>query len=300
MPLLSAFAAAEIPATLLKGTALAYSLYPSPALRQRGDSDILLPRNRAAEVRAILAAQGFRRGVDSKIGLGDAANRQEAWTHVGADGGPHVVEPHWAVMAAWALDRVLPVAAVTACAVAIPALGPGVRRLANPDALYHACLHRAVHVQSPYFVGEEMILGGDRLIWLYDIHLLAPRLSDTEWEGFVVTAARDGTSGICHAALARAQSLLATGIPEDALARLAAGPARGPIPAYLASRSLWMRLLRDLAALPGPAARVAHARAFLLPTGAYLRDKYPDSPGWPLPLLHARRLAERLARSRLQ
>ena len=44
----------------LKGAALAYGYYPSPALRQMRDIDLLLPADQAVEARALLLGHGFR------------------------------------------------------------------------------------------------------------------------------------------------------------------------------------------------------------------------------------------------
>ncbi|MEN8261380.1 MAG: nucleotidyltransferase family protein, partial [Pseudomonadota bacterium] len=57
--LLDALANRQIPALLMKGAALAYTLYPSPGLRPRSDTDILIPESAAAPARARLETLGF-------------------------------------------------------------------------------------------------------------------------------------------------------------------------------------------------------------------------------------------------
>lgn len=57
--LLSALNAAGIVATLLKGTAVAYDLYPAPPTRSRGDTDLLVGPDDLAETRTVLAQCGF-------------------------------------------------------------------------------------------------------------------------------------------------------------------------------------------------------------------------------------------------
>ena len=46
---LAALAQADLPVLLLKGAALAYTLYPEPHLRERCDTDLLLPSREDAE-----------------------------------------------------------------------------------------------------------------------------------------------------------------------------------------------------------------------------------------------------------
>ena len=51
--LLQAFVDAGITALLLKGSALAYDLYPEPSIRARGDSDVLVAPDKLSEARQI-------------------------------------------------------------------------------------------------------------------------------------------------------------------------------------------------------------------------------------------------------
>jgi hypothetical protein len=57
--ILPAFAAASIDAVVLKGAALAWSVYPSPALRPMGDLDLLVPRAAARAAQLSLQRLGF-------------------------------------------------------------------------------------------------------------------------------------------------------------------------------------------------------------------------------------------------
>ena len=43
----------------------------------------------------------------------------------------------------------------------------------------------------------------DRFKWLYDIHLLASRLTDAEWERFTTLAAARGIAAVCREGLER-------------------------------------------------------------------------------------------------
>ena len=59
---LAALAQADLPVLLLKGAALAYTLYPEPHLRDRCDTDLLLPsREEAEQAWRVLQTLGYQR-----------------------------------------------------------------------------------------------------------------------------------------------------------------------------------------------------------------------------------------------
>ena len=60
-PIVSAFAAAGVPALVLKGPEFADRLYPEPVLRPFTDLDLLLPRNALGDAGAVLGRLGYRR-----------------------------------------------------------------------------------------------------------------------------------------------------------------------------------------------------------------------------------------------
>jgi hypothetical protein len=298
VPVIEAFAAAGIPAIVLKGTALAYSLYPSPALRQRGDTDILFPKGRAEAVRRILQTHGFKRSRDSKIGAGTEAIRQELWSSQAADGTEHAIDVHWGVMNAWSLAGLFESDEVISRAEPLPRLSPLARRIGNADALYHACVHRGVHIRSPYYVGADALSGGDRLIWLHDIHLIVATLGDDDWREITARAVRDGTADLCLDALKGARQRLGSSVPSQVLEELESRVVSDGPSVYLARASFGQRLRADLSAVPGLVGKIAFLRSVLFPARDYMAAKYPDMARSPVALLHLRRLRDRLRRAR--
>jgi len=59
-------------------------------------------------------------------------------------------------------------------------------------ALLLACMHRGTHRHNPYYVSGEPHTGGDRLIWLYDLHLLAESFGEHDWQSFIARADAKG------------------------------------------------------------------------------------------------------------
>ncbi len=77
---------------------------------------------------------------------------------------------------------------LAARAVPLPALGRNAHAIAPVHALLLACIHRAGHANAPYHVDGIASPEGDRLIWLYDIHLLVGGMSAGELDEFVALA----------------------------------------------------------------------------------------------------------------
>lgn len=134
-----------------KGTALAYSIYPSPDLRPRTDVDLLIDERDLDAVRAAFASIGFRETV--------SVIRQHMFSRVDANRIMQSYDVHLDITNNATTAGVLGYEELRARAVPIPALGAIAPSL--EDALLYACVHRVVHHHDI-----------DRLIWLYDIHLL--------------------------------------------------------------------------------------------------------------------------------
>ncbi len=289
VPLLAALDAAGVGSVLLKGTALAYGLYPEPAQRTRGDTDLLVAPDDLDRARDALVKLGF--GCTMPM-VADAAapERQESWTFIASDGGLHEIDLHVDVFSSPALKPVLEGAEALAGATPLPALSPVARALPLPLALLQACLHRAQHVVSPYSVAGQWHYGGDRLIWLVDIDLALRAMTRADHDRFQQAALSAGVGPICAAALRSAVALLQTPCAEDMIEALENAP-RGPAARYLSqSRSLG-RVMSDLHAIPGLKGKLQHAGLRLFPPASTLRASYPDLEDAALPRLHLRRIS---------
>lgn len=193
---LSALARRGVEALILKGTALAYDLYPAPELRPRSDTDLLIARDDLPAVRATMLALGFEEHPSS----GDEHGlRQAVFTR--APG--MVYDVHWAATNVPAFDAVLQFAELRTRALELPLLGPHARGLSHVDALLMACIHRVAHHHD-----------SDRLIWLVDIDLLRQRLSRQEHERFWRLASEGRVVGVCARSIEVADAWLSR-TPHD-------------------------------------------------------------------------------------
>ncbi len=273
---LSALASAGIGALLLKGVHLAYAWYPRPDLRPRMDTDLLVPPGSRAGVDEVLRGLGYER---LRQATGELLTYQAPYEKRRDGVAVHLIDVHWRIANPQPFGGVLVYDELASAAVPVAALGPAARGLSAVDALLLACVHRVAHHHD-----------SDRLIWLYDIHVIAAQLGAAAWGRFLDLAARRMVAGVCQRSLEQAVRRFQTAIPAWVRAdpRLRAAPAE-PTAAYLRPRRHVHRVLDDLTALPTWRDRVQLVREHLFPSRRYMREVYDVTSRAPLPLLYARR-----------
>ena len=176
---LTAFEKSGIRVLILKGTGLAYDIYPSPELRPRGDTDLLIAESDLDAVRAIM----HERGYTSPLTSGDSlAVRQQSFTR-----GGHVYDVHWDVANSPVVRDALPFEELLSRAIPIARIAPNALAPSHVDALMLDCIHRVIHHHDI-----------ERLIWLYDIHLLREAMTSAEHAHFWRMAADRGLVAICE------------------------------------------------------------------------------------------------------
>lgn len=282
---LDALQQAGIRPLLLKGAALAYSHYANPAFRPRGDTDVLIPEPQVGPTASVLERLGYARtsGV-----TGALISYQADWSRRDGVAISHHLDVHWRINNSQILAKMLNYDELDARATALPALGPHARALVPVHALLLACIHRAGHASAPYFADGQAYLGGNRLIWLYDIHLLITRMSDAELAEFVALATSRHARAICLDALQACIERFATPVAPSVLAGLAHSGRREPAALYLRS-GLARQMVGDFVALGGVTQRARWLKELAFPPAEYMRRHYPDSAARWLPVLYARR-----------
>ncbi|HKR65507.1 MAG TPA: lasso peptide biosynthesis B2 protein, partial [Thermoanaerobaculia bacterium] len=179
------------------------SLYPSPELRPRGDTDLLIDRRDLAPLREVMRARGY----DERPTSGDAlAVRQHAFSRIDAFGATHVYDVHLDVANSPVFAKVLRHDELRDDAVPLPAISAIARGLSHVHALLLACVHRVAHHDD-----------SDRLIWLYDIHLLRERMTDAEHERFWRLAAEREVLAVCAHSIELAETSFCVGTAASAV-----------------------------------------------------------------------------------
>lgn len=265
--LVSQFEEAEIPVLLLKGTALAYSVYPAPALRSRGDTDLLIEAKDRQRTAAVLAQAGFK-----STGPTRPSDLQAGYERIDPSGARHVIDLHWAVNNSPLLENVWTFEELEARSHRLPALSPLARGLSKVDALIHACLHWAINRHVPYHYGSDCRAGGDRLIWLYDMKLLAESLDAEDLADLRQQLSAKCLASVCLPALRSAQSRLESKTLADLIEQLA--PLNKATWRAWALSGGWLR--RSFGELVATRNRASHLRDLLVASPEALRERYPN------------------------
>jgi hypothetical protein len=196
----AALSGAGFRAAVLKGAALAATVYREPYLRPRCDTDILVDHGSAEAVAALFGDLGYTADVETS---GALVTAQRHFNRLDTTGGRHAWDVHWRVSNAHAVADVLTLDGIAASGNRVPAL-EGLLAPNPPDALSLACVHRIAHHHD-----------APDLIWLHDIHLLAGALSPHDWSVFTTTAQAGRVWPLCARSLARARTRFATVYPRE-------------------------------------------------------------------------------------
>lgn len=282
---LQALAEAGIKALLLKGGSLAYSHYDNPVLRPRGDTDLLIPSRARCTTEEVLRRLGY---VPSLQMAGEFISYQANWACRDRLGVIHDLDMHWRVNNSQVLAKLLDYEELAARSTDVPRLCANAHALAPVHALLFACMHLAGHRFAPLYVDGIAYPAGTRLIWLYDIHLLATALSPAELEEFAALALHKRMAAICRDALVRSIECFGTQVPQSLLAQLRPDAAAEPSARYCNAGPAG-RMADDFLALDGMGAKLRLLRELFFPSEAYMRAKYCGAALSWLPFLYARR-----------
>ena len=285
---LAALAERNIRPLLFKGSALAYAIYPHPSLRPRNDTDVLVPERDVPGARAALAALGYGDAVQCD---GELLFRQFELRRLDDLGARHVLDVHWAVSTQAAFADLLPYEELRPRSVPLTALGPHAAGFGLVDALLLALIHPVMHHKND-----------ERLLWIYDVHLLAGRLERAGFTDLVHRARAKRIAAICARGLERARRLFGSAVPDGVLAELDAMPATDqPTARYLAPGRGWLdETVSSLRGLGSWRKRLRLVKEIAFPSPAYMLRAYGVAgSGWSkalLPALYAHRGMRGVAR----
>lgn len=268
---IKALQCAGLSPVVFKGQALAYTMYPQPWLRPRTDIDALVERDAFEATVDALTRQGYERAgaIDADLVLPQLS------LHKRRHGMNHVWDVHWRVSNRPALGDVLSYAAIRAGALetnvdGVPFLTPD-----RVHSLLIACVHLIGH-----HAGEL------RLIWLYDIHLLAELLDDSEYRRFLDEAAAPAPMrAACHAALALTQHY----IPSERIDALCRALDPGAGARWRMNRFYITGLVADAGAV-GRGKRLRFVGQHVFPSADYMMKRFAIRHRWQLPFWYAMRI----------
>lgn len=270
---LQSLADAGVQPVLLKGTPLSFALYPACGLRPRADTDLLIAHADIAATDRVLCALGYTtaNSISGKLIM-----------HQRAYAGPIALDVHWKVLNPAMFADLLTLENLRAKAVAVPKLGPHAFAAGAVHSLLLSCVHRVAHHGPDH---------SDRLIWLYDIHLLLQQMDEPAFEEFAQLAASLKVRSVCLAGIRAAQNWFSTNAFEHIISGMLDVPdaAAEPTARYLQPGLNRLDLLKlDAQHLTG-LSRLRLLREHLFPPAGYMLRKYNTSRRLLLPALYLHR-----------
>ncbi|MDX1513449.1 MAG: nucleotidyltransferase family protein [Gammaproteobacteria bacterium] len=278
-------AARRIYPLLIKGTPLGYTHYSSPALRPRGDTDMLIPEKHREPVKRVLKELGY--GWDNAVS-GKLITYQFTAEKRDRHGVEHALDIHWRLSNLQLFSELFGYDELFEGSLPLGALGNNARTICPIHALILACAHRAGHIQAPYYVGERAYYGGNRLIWLYDIHLLLTRMIGGEVEAFANLAAEKKVTAVCLDGLLRVREHFHTELPAGLVASLSESGGDEPSARYL-EPGAFRHFIGEIRALPDWRTRAALVKEHAFPPADFVMRKYHVSSRAWLPALYLHR-----------
>lgn len=267
---LECLAEVGITAILLKGAALSKIVYGKTGARGMGDLDLLVSREDAPTAIGAISALGYARSRIAPRPGSDLVYENEVMLCK-----PGIVdvfvEVHWNLFDSPHHQQRLPLAWFWGTATAV-SIGKASALVLGPEAqILHLCGHLYLHHGN---VPEP------RLLWLNDIAEVLEQTQDQiDWEELLarardcdlvlpvqqvlIPAAEEWGARVPQEVLAQLRRLRPSPAEEKVFARLTAGP-----------RPAGQRFRDDLASLPEWRVRLGFAWVNLLPSPAYMRQRY--------------------------
>jgi hypothetical protein len=284
--LLDLFAAEGIPLILLKGIALAATVYPDPAQRTMCDLDFLVHREDLARVSTLLEARGYRPYAELSAGIREELGGELCYLP-GDDRG-YTVEPHWHLLNSSGYAQRSDIAWFWEHTVPLEIEGRQALMLSPEAQVIHLAAHLVVHHQ------------GQGLRPAYDIALVLRRYGEQlDWDLVVEAAQALSLEHTLGEAFGRVSAAWQVDVPAAVLARLegrrqtlsqrmtlASARSRGKDTAWLAM----------MGAAPGVRGKATIAFRAVFPNRQFMQWRY--GPAGPLRLagLYAYRIGQGLVR----
>jgi hypothetical protein len=280
----------DIPVVLLKGAALAESLYGNLALRNMDDLDLLVPHGRAEESRLLLRGLGYRpHEIEERPGTHLVYRGTEAFVPAGSYACP--VGLHWHLLdTPYYLHRV-PMGWFWERTCLATVGGEEVRVLSPEANLVYLPAHLALHHRM------------HGLAWLVDLAWLVHHSRQAlDWEEIVGTAQRFELLLALQATLSRLASLWPRLPLAAALERAQAlRPTAHERTAYrlltTEPRSPFLDFFSDVWGMPDASTRLHFVAANTFPQAEYMERRYPVRSRWHLPYWYVRRLGDGAVKS---
>ena len=276
--MLDVLGSAGVPCLVIKGAALAYTLYRQPHTRRRSDADLLVRVDDADRVTAVLKAHGYLRAAEIS---GDYATSQMHFDRPADPDQRYALDIHWRIVNAHAFADAIAFEEFEAARVPVPGWGANAWTLCTPHALALACVHCVAHHPNSH-----------DLLWLWDVHLMVSAMGEGERAVFVDVASRSNARAVCAHTLTASSARFRTPAAAALIERVRPRPGdvEEASACFLAGGLSQADILRsDLASL-GWIRGAALLREHLFPPAGYMRSLYRQWPAALLPAAYLHRI----------
>lgn len=272
---LAALEAAGVRPIVLKGFALAHTLYETPIQRPSLDLDVIIDVHDVPVVHQVMRELGWTLPYGVR---GQYTSHQFTWAT--GDEGPTraLIDFHWRITNRPQLSRTLTHNELRSRAQTQTLHGTTIHTIAHVDALLHAVIHLVAHHRDDAIPA----------LWYLDIALLEQRLSPQERVAFLRAVAANGISALCADVWRQAEAAIAFAPSRET---------RWMLHSFDQSSDVWQRMpqhrtteiLADLIALRVED-RFPYLRELAFPNEASMRLAYGERDATtPLWQLHMRR-----------
>lgn len=264
---LRGLAAANIPVVVLKGAALAETVYPNLALRTLGDVDLLVHQHDWGRVESVLTADDFR-PLRAETHAGTLAAFENEMAFRKASRVPLDIDLHWSLFDSPHYQSAIPMEWFWQTAQPARIAGESVSVLGIEAEILHLCGHLWLHHT------------GSELFWLHDVaEVVTSGATRIDWRCLLERTQQFDLVLPVRKTLIRISEEWGAPVPRDVLAELGAvqpSAQERRVNAWLTSenRPPSQRLWADLISLPTWPLRLRFLWTNLIPSAAYMRERY--------------------------
>ena len=246
---------------LFKGAALAHAYYPQPWLRPSTDSDCLIDPQDREKFNELLTTQlKFKKLFAIE---GELVSYQSTYVRKLTKNTNLVLDLHWRVNNRQSLAKIYNIDEISERGTTTANLNHAVMIPSAVDSILLSCIHRSGHHADD-----------ERLIWLYDIHLLANKLNEDDWEELCLLCEDKQLAAITLDAFTVCQDLLHTELPDNVKETITELAKRDEPSKLLLQRNVsqWKLFKQDLKSLDNIQLKAQLLKENLLPSSDYIRQ----------------------------
>ncbi|MBW7884286.1 MAG: nucleotidyltransferase family protein [Caldilineaceae bacterium] len=271
--------ASATPVVLLKGAAVAATIYPNQHYRAIGDLDFLIHKQDLPRVAEILTGMGYSAQREVAAGFRQENLGEEIF--IRQDPMPCSMEPHWHLFSLPYYTRLVPIDWFWQHTEPV--------EIGHRQALIFAPTAQLLHLTAHYYLHH----GGNHLRWTCDMALLLARHGPTiDWPTLVEAATRFEVLQSLKSSLAQVAAVWGVEAPpaaEALLSRARPGLKEQVNFAIVAVRTMDARNLWDAATAPGVRGKLRYLRQLFFPSAEYMRRRYGMRDQRLLPFYYLRR-----------